>query len=458
MNHDRPRGFRRRLMLAGLLTLGAAATAPAQLVPPPADPPAKAGGAGAKKDAPKASANGNGDADKAGQTAPAEPARPPLTLGECLNLAHSRRPALAAAQHSLAAAERGAAALSGLGRVAEFVSPDLPVRRQQAARGVATAEAEVRRVRAEITQDVTYTYYSYVYARQAEKSATDVISQLETYYDVAKAIVESNVRDAKLKVDQFTLYRLQNSIGDVRQLQQKARAGKRTALEALRQAMGAPPDYEFAPYASELPLMLGGGVTREQVVNGALANRPELAQAAAGVDAFRLEVQAQGLVKRKLQVPTLAAGGDIHSRQVPNAVRDGTYSPGGIPPEMPAGLAGKVGDRVARACELSQRQDALYDETVSLIRLEAERAFINWEVATRRVIEAERRSATASRLVEESRPAAIARQDADLLVQSEQLAGKALADYLDAVYEHLKAIAALERVSGGAVTAQFPDR
>ena len=294
MHHDRPRGLRRRLMLAGLFACGAAATARAQLVPPPADPPAQAKGADAKKDAPKADANGNGAAESARQKPPAEPTRPPLTLGDCLNLAHSRRPALAAAQHSLAAAERGAAALAGLGRVAEFVSPDLPVRRQQAARGLIVAQAEVRRVEAEITQDVIYTYYSYVYARQSEQTATDVIDQLETYYDVAKAIVESNVRDAKLKVDQFTLYRLQNSIGDVRLLQQKARAGRRTALEALRQAMGAPPDYEFAPYATQLPVMLGGGVTREQVVNGALANRPELAQAAAGVDAFRLEVQAQG--------------------------------------------------------------------------------------------------------------------------------------------------------------------
>ena len=94
---------------------------------------------------------------------------------------------------------------------------------------------------------------------------------------------------------------------------------------------------------------------------------------------------------------------------------------------MPVGLAGKVGDRVARACELSQRQDALYDETVSLIRLEAERAFINWETATQRVgrgpAQVRGRAANSWR---SRRPAAVARQDAELLVQSEQLAGKAL--------------------------------
>ena len=387
-----------------------------------------------------------------------EPALPPMTLGECLAAAYAERPAIRAAQFSVLQSQRGAEALDNLGTLAGLLSPDLPVRRQQASKGVMVATADLQKVMHETTQDVTYLYYSYVYARQQEQTANDVIEQLEIYYDVAEGVVRAGVPDPRLKIDQFTLYRLQNTIGEVRQLRTKATTGKRLALAGLRQAMGVDPGREFAPATKELPLMLTGSITKEQVVADALARRPELAQAAGGVDAFRLEVCAQAKLKRRPQAPTLAAGSDLHARALPTPVRDGEYRPGALAPEMPTTLAGKVEDRVARAEALSLRQDAVYDETVNLVRLEAEKAFTTWEAATERVREAKRKFETGRRLVEESRAAAIARQDPDLLVQNESLAGKAQADYVEAVYEHIKSLAALERVTGGAVRVEFPGR
>ena len=389
---------------------------------------------------------------------PAEPQLPPMTLGECLAAAYAQRPAIQAARLSLASAEAGAAATGDLGTLAELLRPDLPVRREQASKGVQVAAAEVQKATQEATQDVLYTYYSYVYARQQEQTANDVIEQLEIFYETAKGFVDAGVIDPKIKIDQFTLYRLQNTIGDVRQLRTKASTGKRTALAALRQAMGVDPALEFVPAAKELPLMLKGTVTKEQVVADALARRPELAQAAAGVDAFRLEVAAQAALKHSRSAQTLAAGSDLHARVFPAAVRNGEYKPGALAPEMPPNLIGRVEARVARAGALSQRQDALYEESVNLIRLQAETAFYNWEAATERVREAKKKFETGRRLVEESRAAAIARQDPDLLVQNETLAGKALSEYIEAVYDHVKTLAALERVSGGAVRVAFPGR
>jgi len=204
--------------------------------------------------------------------------------------------------------------------------------------------------------------------------------------------------------------------------------------------------------------MLSGTVTLDHVIAEATARRPELTMAAMGVDAFRLEIAAQAQVKYQNIVPTLASAGDLHSKAVPMAQRNGEYRPGALAPEMPATLAGRVEDRVAKATELSLRQDALYDRTLSLVRLEATNAYLKWKAAVTKVEETKIRFDRGRVMVEESRAAAVAKQDTELLVTNEALAGKAQADYVEAVYEHIKALAALERVTGGGILTQFPER
>ncbi len=396
-------------------------------------------------------------ADPKPANAPSATARP-LTLGECLAIGRDQQPMIRAAYHSYQAGAVGAKALGDLGFVAGLVTPDLPIRKQQASRGLTLGAAEIQKVTQENTQDITVLYFSYVYARQQELTATDIIEQLEIYYEVAEGIVKSGARDPKMRLNQFSLYSLQNVISEIKAQRLKAETGRRLALEALRDAMGADGGLDFVPATKELPLMLDGVVTKEQVVSEALARRPELAQAAAGVDAFRLEVCAQAAVKRGRQVPTLASGSDLHSKQVPMAVRNGEYKPGALAPEMPGSLVGKVEDRVARATELSLRQDALYDRTASLVRLEASKAFLTWDAATRRVRESKTKYERGRTLVEESRAAAIARQDPEILVTNEALAGKAQTEYVEAVFDHIKALAALERITAGGIVTQFPGR
>ena len=424
------RHFAAALLLAPGVAGGLVAQAPEPEVKPDVRPPAAAPSATAK----------------------------PLTLGECLAIARDRQPMIRAAYHSYLASAAGSRALGNLGFVANLVTPDLPFRKQQSFRGLTLGMAEIQKVNAETTQDVTVLYYSYVYARQQELTASDIVVQLESFYEVAEGIVKSGVRDPKMRLNQFSLYALQNVISEVRVQRLKAETGRRLALEALCDAMGVEGDFDFVPATKELPLMLSGVLTQEQVVAEALARRPELAQAAAGVDAFRLEVCAQAANKRGRQVPTLASGSDLHSKPVPIAMRNGDYKPGALAPEMPTGLVGRVEDRVARATELSLRQDALYDRTASLIRLEAAKAYLTWDAATRRVQEAKKKFERGRILVEESRAAALARQDPELLVTNEALAGKAQTEYVEAVFDHVKSLAALERITAGGVVTQFPGR
>jgi outer membrane protein TolC len=400
----------------------------------------------------------NGEPDAAPPPPPAPvPAGPTLSLGECIAIGLERNPTVKAAVHSLNAAQAGRYALGNMPRYAEFLKKELPIRRQQADRGVVIAEAEVRKARGDVTYDVTRLYYTYIYATQQEKTANDVIEQMEVFYKVAEEIWKLNIQDPKIRVNQFTLYALRNRITDVKLLQIRAEVGRKQALDALKEAMGVEESFDFVPRDAELPLM-AGTISKEQVIQSALANRPEVVQATAGADAFRLEVCAQSKA-RGLQVPTLAAGSDLHARPVPQAVRtDADYRPGGVTPEMPIGLVGRTEDRVARAWELSHRQGAVTEKALNLIRLEAANAYLTWDAATRRRDEAKRRYEDARKMVEESRQVAAVKQDPELLFNNEALAGKAQADYVEAVLEHLKTLAALERVTAGGIVPAFPGR
>jgi outer membrane protein TolC len=396
---------------------------------------------------------------KAANGAPA-PAVATHSLGECIAIGLANRPNIKAAQHSLNASALGHRALSNLSGVADILQPDLPIRRKQSMRGISIAAADVEKARHETTYDVTRMYYTYIYALQQEQTAANAIESMEVYYDVAKKIVEEGLGGkgpGGKRIDNFTLYGLQNMISDVRLQKLRAEMGRLAALEALKEAMGVGSCYEFVPRATELPLM-AGTVTKEQVVELALCRRPELVMASVGVDVFRLEIEAQAKNSRSRRVPTLAAGSDLHAKTLPVAERGTDYRPGPVAPELPTFLVGKADDRVARMTEFAYRQEAVYESVANLIRLEAANAYINWLGATRRLDEAKRVHERARKQVEDAKTASAARPDPELVVNSEGVAGRAQAAYVEAVFEHVKALAALERVTAGGLPAAFPGR
>ncbi len=376
-----------------------------------------------------------------------------LSLAECLAIGADRQPAIRAALQSLDASRAGLKSIENIGPIAKAASPDLPFRRQQGERGLIVGEADVQKALQENRYDIIRLYYTFVYARQQDATAADIVEQLDVYYGVAVELSKT----PGSKITSFQLYGMEEAINEVRKLRVTARSGQSMALAALKEAMGVEQCMSFLPRDKELPVM-GGSVTEEQVICLAKTRRPEMAMAAAGVDAFRLEVCAQAALRVRQRVPTLAAGSDLHSRFIPGPHRNGEYRPGALSPEMPTLLVGPREDRVARAQFYSNRQSSLFDKTRDLVTLESVNAYHLWVAASEKMRQAKARFVKSKDIAQQAKDVAANSPDQEMLIRYQALTGKAQAEYIEAVYEHIKALATLERVTSGGVKPAFPDQ
>jgi len=386
---------------------------------------------------------------------------PELSLGECIAIALERSPNLRAERASLAATQSGFTALMKFGTVGTLVSPDLSVRKQQAERGLAAAAASYQKVHNDVVYDVTRLYYTAVYAKQQEAIAAEVTDYLEAMVKLVRTILDTTADPKDLAgLNEGKWLTMRIGLAQAKELRQTARIGRRQALAALRQVMAVDEaNFPFRPKDTELPLMdQRATVTKEKVVELALAQRPELALAAAGVDVFRLEVYAQSRIPFRRVVPTFAAGADIHSRDIPQAVRTKDYRPGAITPEMPTQLVGSKFDRVCRAMNFSEKADAIYENARSLVKLDAENAFYEFELASEKLRIAEQKFKDGKDLQQRTRDMQDSVKEKDLLVQAYIVSIKAQSDYVEAVYQHLLALAALERITAGGICPKFPGR
>jgi outer membrane protein TolC len=364
---------------------------------------------------------------------------------------------LKAVMASELATTRGQQSLENIGRVGQTLSPDLPIRKEQASRGVIAAAADVQKTHNEVVQDVTRLYYTVVYAGQQEAIAADVVAQIELLVDIGEKILKSPMpgQMTRQKLDVMLI-----GLAEARMLHLTASTGVKQATAALREVMAVEPAFAFRVKDRELPVMTQKKeLTRDTVIQYALDRRPELALAAAGVDAFRLEVYAQGKVPFRRAVPTLASGSDIHARILPPGSRGKDYRPEPVAPEMPPQLVGSKYDRVCRAMAYSQRADAVYEKTRNLVMLEAETGFYDVELhGERQRLSREKsdRGRALMKFVESNIDNPNTQKE--VLVQTYALAAKAQSDYVEAVYQYLVALAALERITAGGVRPAFPGR
>jgi outer membrane protein TolC len=399
----------------------------------------------------------NGPAVRNGQE-PTENGVQELTLGQCVAIAVERQPALKAVRASQMGTAGGQQALNNIGRLGERLSPDLPIRREQASRGVVAAAADVQKVHNEVVQDVTRLYYTVVYAGQQEQLAADVVAVLDLLVKIGEKLLASGMPG---EMTPQKLNAMKIGLAEARRLQATARQGQKSAHAALREVMAVDEaSFPFRVKDTELPVMAQKKeLTKETVVSMALAYRPELALAAAGVDAFRLEVYAQGKVPFRRSVPTLASGADIHAREIPTASRGKEYRPGAIVPEMPPQLVGSKYDRVCRAMAYSQRADAVYEKTRNLVSLEAETGFYDFELAAENQQFSQTKSEEGKKLMEWVKTNIDnPKVPKDILVTSYAMAAKAQSDYVEAVYQYLLSLAAIERITAGGVRPAFPGR
>ncbi len=386
---------------------------------------------------------------------------PELSLGECIAIALERQPSLKAVRASAATSEAGYRALTNFGTVGTIISPDLEIRKQQAQRGLAAASAECQKAHNEVIQDVIRMYYSSIYAKQQGVLANSMVERLEDLAKLIQKILDSKVPLSELGgLNREKLLTVRIGVVTAKELRLKAVEGQKQALAALRQIMAVDEkSFPFRIKDQELPVMSQNiPITKAIVVEQALARRPELALAAAGVDVFRLEVYAQGKIPFKRVVPTFASGTDLHSREIPQALRAKEYRPGAIMPDMPTQLVGSKYDRVERAMGYSKKAEAVFESAQGLITLEAENAFFEYELANEKLILATEQRDYAEDLQNRIRENQENTKAKDQIVQAEITIAKVQSDYNEAVFEHILALAALERITAGGIRPALPGR
>jgi outer membrane protein TolC len=372
---------------------------------------------------------------------------PTLSLADCRQLALQRQPRLAAQRASVAVAEEGRRALDNL-RIPALIEPQLPVRRRQAELGVSAAAAGMAQTERDVIYAVTRTYYTVLYARMQERLAGGVTDSLTATHDAAKLQLEAGGNVTSTDVQRALVFL---RLAEVKRAQ--ALAGSKRALAALREAIGFGPDNCLEVTRGALPEPQVR-LTRDEVVSLALSQRGDLARASIFADIACLEVEAQARSHQR-RVETFAAGGDIHAVSVPQGHSNGEYRPGALPPEMPTLLVGTRPDRMLRAQSLHLRARAVADTARNLVALEAEDAFLRWEEATLQLVKAREAAETGDKMTESLSKDYTAglRVKVEDVVNGRVIASQARAQYNEALYHQIVALADVERVTGGAFCA-----
>lgn len=370
----------------------------------------------------------------------------PLTLGDCIRIGRDQQPALVAERASVASAQTASASLNNL-HVPTFIRRDLPIRRQQACRGITIAEAGLAQAELDIIYAITRTYYGVIYAREQFKVAEDLSKSLKFYQDNIREMVRKgdSRQYTTSTLDKITLYL---KIAEARQAD--AARGRDRALAALNEAMGLDPQTPTELAETSLPNPKVD-VTRDQIVMLAVARRGELVQATTAREVVDLEACAQDRLIFRPTAFTFAAGADVHSRPVPQGFMNGEYRPGATSLEMPIMFVGSRPYRVERAHDLGVRAGAVVDKTRNLITLEAEDAFFKYEEAVRKMPIVTEASVSGARLAKSTRDDFTANSKVQIedILSNEALAAQAKGTANENQYNLIIALAGLQRVTGG---------
>jgi outer membrane protein TolC len=364
-----------------------------------------------------------------------------LDLATCRRLALERQPAIAAAEASLAAAQAREAGLCRLHAI-PIVAGDLPIRRQQAALGVAGTQARLEQTRFDILYEVTRSYLTVLYARAQLKVADDTLADLKKTRDKA------DDAGKKRMVKQAEVY-----MAAVEGRRESALGGEKRALAALREAIGLPADVAINVADTKLPEW-NLKAQRDEVIDATLARRGELIQATTAAEAAGFEIKAQETKHLSPTVPTFASASDIHAIPIPPAGRGTGYAPAAVGPEMPTTLVGKRSDRVEQARAYSARADSVVEKTRGLLTLEADDAYNRWLETSRKLPKVRAAAKDARELAEQ-----LAEDATNVMLDvrySDVTFAKTVASTLrleanETHYQLLLHLAALERITAGGI-------
>jgi outer membrane protein TolC len=315
-------------------------------------------------------------------------------------LALERQPAVAAARASLLAAQVKVNALHNMGKLANLLRHDLPVRQQQAALGVLAAEARLHQTEVETLYSVTRCYWTVVYAQtqlRLADNALDKDPKKQKSLHGLRATLDKARR--KREEERWAVRQFDSLIALTEGQREEARQGALRAQAALREAVGLDPDCPLTLQDEELP-EAAGSPSREQIVALAADRRDEIIQARLAAEVTELEIQAQCL-NNNLKVETFASGSDLHAVILPSASFGDDYRPGPLGIEMPATLVGPRCQRMEQAQALHSRTEAVLTKSRGLIRLEAENTWLQWTEARAKAESYEKAAVTAAEVSEE---------------------------------------------------------
>jgi outer membrane protein TolC len=375
-----------------------------------------------------------------------------LSMAACRQIALERQPAIAAAQASLAAAIARNDAVQHL-RIPTLLVRDLSIRRQQSCLGVTVAHAAVLRAESETLYGVTYSYLAAIYAAQQEKLVEDIKVRLRGLRALAE---ETQTTRKDVDRAQITLVDAYLKVADGRG--EEAVQGRLRALAALREAMGVGPDFVLMIPNRELPCPKAKP-NKDQILAQALERRGEILQASTAERIVGLEIDAQGVICRP-SARTFAANSDLHAQPLRAGIYGPEYIPGAIGIEMPASMAGSKQDRTEQAQHYHERAEAVATKTQQLIALEAEDAFLRWQdktIKARKLEEAVDESLKYSKRINErfDRTGERAFPALGDVFGAGVLTTRLQIEALEAQFQSLAALAALERVTAGGFSVDF---
>lgn len=404
--------------------------------------------------------------DAENETAPISPkvSPGPMSLDQCLEMGFQHQPSLDAARASLNAAHSGQAAVNKM-IFPRLIRKDLPIRREQSGLGVTIANAALCQAEVDTRYAITRNFFTVQYIRAQQAVITDVLRNLDEGYKKAETIAKSG--DPNAKITMLDVRAIKGQIAIVNARKAQADNGMLRALAALREAMGLAHDYPLEIAVAPLPppyveKVVAKGKTKtieftaiwnlskDELINSAIANRGELVQANAFSRVTELEVQAQQKIFG-YKGNTFAWASDPHVQPLPYSAFNGEYKPGAIGPEAPANLVGRKPDRMQRAHDLHDRANAVVDKATNLVSLDVENQFLKWREASD-----EYRTLKAEFDDVQALPADVLKlmQNKDLtgaaIIQANLTAVTYRTQLNDALHLHALALAGLERATAGA--------
>jgi outer membrane protein TolC len=375
----------------------------------------------------------------------------PLHLADCLAIRAERQPSLNVARARLAASQSRLRSLESLNSPVARMRHDLPIRKQQARLGIDAAQAELVRLEADTRYVVTRAYLSVLYARAQRQVLDDLIDDLRYLRERVRTTVEKKDQTewTPATVELVTMY-----LRRAEARRAEAERGIALATAVVRETLSLEPTVCINIADEPIP-QPAVQVCREDIIAAAVARRGEVAEANLASEAAVLETDVQGVICRRGAIHTFAAASDLHSKQVQQSIYGEDFRPGGIPLAMPSILIGPRLNRVETAQDFSIQAAAVAQKTRNLVILEAEEAYYGWQEWSQKVVvlgEAAKIGNRLGRKLSEEYRGAIKRL-IDALIPESLLAAQSRTDYNEALFRHAIALAALERVTGGAFCA-----